>query len=173
MNPSLMNNKKYEENVRSLPRAVKMDETDRKLLQIMQDAFPLVSKPWLEIGGKLNLKEEEVLSRVKRLLNEGAIRKVGPTFDYRKIGIGASTLIAMKVPPKKIEEVARTINRLEEVTHNYQRNHEYNLWFTLTARDEKSLQSLIATIKKSTGIENILNLPTVRLFKLDVRFNFE
>jgi len=158
--------------VESLPRAVKMDKTDRKLLQIMQDAFPLVSKPWLEIGRKLKLKEGEVLSRVKRLFKEGAIRKVGPTLDYRKIG-GASTLIAMKVPPKRIEEVARAINRLEEVTHNYQRDHEYNLWFTLTARDEKSLQSLIEIIKRSTGIKNILNLPTIRLFKLDVRFNFE
>lgn len=157
----------------SLPRAVKMDKTDRALLQVMQDAFPLVSKPWLEIGRKLKLKEGEVLSRVKRLFKEGAIRKVGPTLDYRKIGIGASTLIAMKVPSKRIGEVARTVNKFEEVTHNYQRDHEYNLWFTLTARDEKSLQSLIEIIKKSTGIKNILNLPTIRLFKLDVRFNFE
>ncbi len=155
-----------------MSRGVKMDKTDRELLQIMQDAFPLVSKPWLEIGRKLNLDEEEVLTRVKRLLNEGAIRKIGPLLEPRKIGKGASTLVAMKVPAKKIEKVALIINKFEEVTHNYQRDNEYNLWFTLTANNEQRLQVLIETIKRLTGIKKILNLPTERVFKLDVRFSF-
>jgi DNA-binding Lrp family transcriptional regulator len=153
---------------------VKLDEVDKMLLQLAQDEFPLTRRPWAKLGEKLNITEEEVLSRLRRLHNEGLIRKVGPVIDARKVGLNTSTLTAMKVPENEIERVAKIINEYESVSHNYLREHEYNLWFTITTLNEEELRRILREIAQRTGIKetNILNLPTIRRFKIDVRFKF-
>lgn len=152
--------------------AVKLDKIDEELLQLTQDEFPITKRPWAQLGSKLNITEEETLLRLKRLCNQGVIHKIGPILNSRKIGLKASTLVAMRVPEDRIEHVANIINEYESVSHNYQREHEYNLWFTLKAHNEKELQKIIEEIKRRTEIPDtdVLNLPALHMFKIDVRF---
>ncbi|NIU84315.1 MAG: AsnC family transcriptional regulator [Candidatus Thorarchaeota archaeon] len=154
--------------------AVELDEIDKKLLQLAQDAFPITRRPWAKLGDKLKIAEGEVLSRLKRLRNEGVLRKIGPVIDSRKLDLNASTLIAMRVPEDRIEHVANIINKYKNVTHNYLRQHEYNLWFTITTSSKEELRKIMKEIRQRTKIsdDDILDLPTIRRFKIDVRFQF-
>lgn len=152
----------------------KLDEIDKRLLQLVQDEFPITRRPWAKLGDKLNITGEEVLSRLRRLRNEGVIRKIGPVIDARKVGLNASTLAAMRVPKNEIERVAKIINEYEIVSHNYLREHEYNLWFTIMTSNEGELRKILREIAQRTGIQetDVLDLPTIRRFKIDVRFQF-
>lgn len=151
----------------------KLNKVDRELLQILQDDFPIERRPWAEIAMRLGITEDGVLTRVKRLFDDGIIRKLRAVLNTQKLGICSSTLIAMKVPAEKMEEVVSIVNEYESVTHNYRREHDYNLWFTVTTRSE-DLKSTVEEIKRRTGIpgSDILDLPTTRVFKIDVRFKF-
>ena len=149
-----------------------LDETDRTILQILQDDFPIVQEPWLEISNRLNISEGEVISRLKRLIEAGAIVKIGPVFDGSRIGLKAATLVAMKVPKNKVNDVARVINEYDNVSHNYERENEYNVWFTLAASSNSELAMILSDIKQKTGMTDfdVLDLPTIRRFKINVHF---
>src|SRR3990172_6594391 len=114
---------------------ISLDDTDKRILNAIQMDFPLVQKPFDELGKSLGLKEEEVISRIKRLQKEGAIRRIGPIISTKRTG-GMSTLVAMKVPPERVEEVSGIINEYEEVSHNYLRPSNFNIWFTLSAESK-------------------------------------
>lgn len=150
----------------------KLDEVDKRLLQLAQDEFPVAKRPWARLGDKLNLAEEEVLLRLKRLHGKGIVRKIGPIVDAERLGLKASTLIAMKVPKAEVERAAKIINEYEGVSHNYVREHKYNVWFTIAASSEEELRKTLEEIKRRVGAsdEDTLNLPAKRKFKLDVRF---
>ena len=152
----------------------KLDETDRRLMQLLQDEFPLDERPWEILAARLGISAEEVLSRTKRLLNEGIVRKIFPVLNAYRLGTCDSTLIAMRVPPERMEEVASIVNEYKTVTHNYKREHDFNLWFTITACGKGELQKIIEGIKRRTRIpdKDILDLRTTRVFKIDVRFQF-
>ena len=149
-----------------------LDETDRIMLQMIQDDFPIVQQPWLEISKKLKISEGEVLIRLKRLVEAGAIVKIGPVFDSSRIGLKAATLVAMKVPKGRVNDVARLINEYENVSHNYEREDEYNVWFTLAASSNSELARALNEIRQKTGIKDldVLDLPTIRRFKINVHF---
>ncbi|MDI6891754.1 MAG: AsnC family transcriptional regulator [Actinomycetota bacterium] len=147
-----------------------MDYLDRKILDIIQSRFPITREPFRELADDFGVSESEVISRIKWLKNERIIRRVGAVFDSKKLGY-ASTLVAMRVPEGKLEEVAKAINEFPGVTHNYARDHAYNLWFTLTAPSPPELEAQIDKIKRKTGISHVLILPAVRLFKIGVEFN--
>ncbi len=142
------------------------------MLQMLQDNFPIVQEPWLEISSRLNVSEGEVISRLKRLVEAGAIVKIGPVFDASRIGLKAATLVAMKVPKNKVNEVARVINEYDNVSHNYEREDEYNVWFTLAESCNSELAMILDEIKQKTDIKDrdILDLPTIRRFKVNVHF---
>jgi DNA-binding Lrp family transcriptional regulator len=146
-----------------------LDETDKKILNTIQHDFPLDTHPFLKLGEELGISEDEVLTRLRRLQDEGAIRKIGPVINRNRVG-GTSTLVAVKVPEEMIDKVADYIDEYAEVSHNYLRPDIYNVWFTLSASDEGRIHEILRELGQKTGLE-FINLPTVRLFKIGVRFN--
>ncbi|MCD6309119.1 MAG: AsnC family transcriptional regulator [Candidatus Eremiobacteraeota bacterium] len=145
---------------------------DRILLDRLQDDFPLESRPFLQIANEFNLNEHEVISRVRRLINDGYIRSIGPVFDNKKLG-RFTALVAAKVPGEKIMETATIVNSYPEVTHNYERDHDFNLWFTLNTENRARADRVISEIKEKTGIHEIYILPSLKTFKLRVKFNMQ
>ncbi|MCL2669947.1 MAG: Lrp/AsnC family transcriptional regulator, partial [Syntrophaceae bacterium] len=113
--------------------------------------------------------EAEVRERVSRLKERGIIRRIGAVFDPRKLGF-ASTLCAARVPEEKLWDFVEKVNAHSEVTHNYRRDHDYNVWFTLIAPGEEALAATIATIEAETGITDILSLRAVKTFKINAKF---
>ena len=150
----------------------RLDVTDRKLLEIAQEEIPLDLRPWASIASRLEITEEETLERLSRLYRNRIIRKVGPALDPRRVGLRASTLIAMKVSENKIRKIARLVSKYEEVSHCHQREHEYNFWFTLAAHDEIELEKILEEIKVGAQIaeEDMLDLRPTEIFKIDVHF---
>jgi DNA-binding Lrp family transcriptional regulator len=150
----------------------RLDPTDRRLLEKAQDEFPLTVQPWKSIGNDLGITEKEVMRRLRRLFRRGVIKKIGPALDARRVGLRASTLIAMKVPDNRIQKVAKIVRKYREVSHCYQREHDYNFWFTLAARNNLQLKKTLEEIRRRAHISknDLLNLPSTRTFKIDVRF---
>ena len=149
-----------------------LDQIDKKILQLMQDDFPLEQEPWLEISKRLEISQSDVITRLNRLIEAGAIVKIGPIVDSSKIGLKSATLVAMRVPKDQIDDIARVINQYNNVSHNYEREDEYNVWFTLAASNSNELAKTLEEIKQKTGINDhdVLELPTVNRFKINVRF---
>jgi siroheme decarboxylase len=147
-----------------------MDERDRKLLNEIQGSFPIEPHPYRVIGKKMGMDEEEVIARVKNLREAGIIRRIGASINSRRIGY-VSTLLAARVPQEKLDSFVETVNSCTGVTHNYERNHEYNVWFTLIAPSEVEKLKIIRQLVERTGVE-ILELPAERIFKIKVDFRF-
>ena len=148
-----------------------MDDLDKKLLTIIQTGFPIASHPYRVLAQQLDITEDEALDRVRNLVDTGIIRKIGPTFEISKLGY-ASALVAAKVSPDRLAEVANTISELPAVTHNYQRDFQYNLWFTLICPSMEQLDFTVHEIKGLTGVSDMHALPAERVFKIRVNFEF-
>ena len=146
-----------------------IDEIDIELLNIIQINFPITLRPYKSIAEILDISEEDVLNRIKKLKDEDKIRKIGVTFNSKQLGY-KSTLCALTVPADRLDEVAEIINSYEGVTHNYVRKHKYNVWFTLIAPSIESLQCTIEEIRMRIGINQIMNLSSQRVFKIKVDF---
>jgi len=147
-----------------------LDELDRKLLNIIQTDFPVTPEPYRALALILDVAEEEIKKRLQYLLDTKVIRHLGALFDSRKLGY-EGTLCAMKVSPENIAAVAAVVNRYNGVTHNYLRDHAYNLWFTVLAESPEKLNEIIYEIRASTGVEDFLTLPATEIFKIKVNFN--
>ncbi len=147
-----------------------MDNTDRKLLNEIQSRFPVEPHPYRVIGNRIGMDEAEVLVRVAKLKADGIIRRIGASIDSRRIGF-VSTLLAAKVPPDKFESFVRIVNSCPGVTHNYERKHEVNVWFTLISPSQEEKLRTIERLSKETGID-ILEFPAKRIFKIRVDFRF-
>jgi len=149
-----------------------MDDVDRALLNEIQTGFPIVGRPFQDLGVRLNCSEEEILTRVRRLKRKGIIRRIGGNFDSKRLGF-ATTLCAAKVPEEKIRGFIEVVNRYPEVTHNYLRDNPYNIWFTFVARSSELICRYKEEIKEQTGVKEILNLPAVKIFKILVDFDLD
>jgi DNA-binding Lrp family transcriptional regulator len=150
------------------------DTTDLHILNALQDDIPLVRRPFAAIAQRLGIPEKVLLERLKRLQEEGIVRGISPILESRHMGLAAATLIALHVPEARVHEIAAIINSYPEVSHNFRRDHYYALWFTLSGKNEEAIQSVLAEILRRTGIPGteVLNLPTVKKLKVDVRFSF-
>jgi len=150
------------------------DQTDLAILNALQDDLPLVSRPWEAIAERLGIAETEIISRMKALKDTGIIRGISPVLESRHLGLHAATLVALHVPEKRLDEIADVISSYAEVSHNFQRDHFYSLWFTIAAQNEEGIRSVLDKILQRTGISepDVLNLPTVKKIKIDVRFSF-
>lgn len=150
-------------------KTMKLDNLDKKLLNLVQTQFPIVARPYQEIAHQLNITEQEVIERLDQLMQGDIIRRFGGVFDSRKLGY-KGTLCGMHVPEEQIEAVAQVINHYPGITHNYLRSHHYNMWFTVLAQSPQKVQQILDEITTKTGISAILNLPAERFFKVKVHF---
>ena len=147
--------------------AVVLSDLDRTLLNLMQGSFPLEPRPYAAVAAAAGITEEQVLADVQRLQADRIIRQVTPIYDTRALGYG-SMLVAAKVDPEHPWGPAKVINAHPGVSHNYLRNHEFNMWFTLAVEEESKLgmQGTLDVLQELTGAESIRQLPTLRLFKI-------
>lgn len=151
---------------------MKLEQVDKKLLNLIQTNFPLVPEPYKYIGEVLGITEEEVILRIKKLQENGVIRRLGGIFDSRKLGYSGA-LCAMQVPEARIEEVAAVVNSFPGVTHNYIREHSFNMWFTLLAQSKEEMGDILNLIRQRTGIDEIITLPAESIFKIRVNFDLD
>ena len=133
-----------------------LDDIDKTILNRIQSDFPITSRPYLAVANELNLTEKEVLQRVSRLKKTGIIRRIGGNFVPGKLGY-VSTLCAANVPANKFDQFAETVNRYPGVTHNYQRDNKYNVWFTFIAPSMEEIKENLNQISEETGVTDILN----------------
>ena len=147
-----------------------MDDIDKNILNRIQSDFPLTPKPYETIGKTLDLTEDEVIQRLHRLKEEGYIRRIGGNFVPEKLGF-VSTLCSARVPEEQIERFTETVNRYPGVTHNYQRENEFNIWFTFIAPSMEIIEENLRKISEETGIDDILNLPATRVYKIKAQFD--
>ncbi|MGE5515693.1 MAG: AsnC family transcriptional regulator [Bacteroidota bacterium] len=144
-----------------------LDDIDRRLLDDFQQAFPLASRPYAELGERLGITEGEVLARLSRLHGAGAISRIGAVI--RPNVVGASTLAAMAVPGEWLEQVAELVSGYPEVNHNYQRDHRLNLWFVVAGADMDDVRAVLDDIRRRTGLA-VLDLPMLEHFHIDLGF---
>ena len=149
-----------------------IEKEDRMILNEIQKKYPVTHRPYLSLARKIKLKEKDVIERVQKLKDVGIIRRIGASFSAKAVGF-SSTLCAAKVPPDKIEEFVSVVNTYPGVTHNYEREGELNIWFTLIAPSRKRIKRILTEISRKTGVKEILNLPAKRTFKISVDFNFD
>ncbi|MEX1141855.1 MAG: AsnC family transcriptional regulator [Thermoleophilaceae bacterium] len=154
--------------------AVPLDELDKRLLNLMQGSFPLAPRPYLHVAEQAEVPEDEVLRRVQRLIDERIIRQVTPIFDTRVLGY-SSMLVAAKVDAENPHRAARIVNSHPGVSHNYLRNHDFNMWFTIaTEPDSKlGLDGTLDVLAELTGAESVRQLPTIKLFKIRMDLEME
>ncbi len=147
--------------------AIPLDDTDKRLLNLLQGSFPIARRPFAAVAEAAGVPEDEVLARTSRLLDKRIIREITPIFDTRALGY-QSMLVAAKVDPEVPHRAAKVINAHPGVTHNYLRNHDFNLWFTLAVEPDSPLgmQGTLDVLQEATGAESIRQLPTLKLFKI-------
>ncbi len=145
---------------------------ENELLFEMQNAFPMTQRPFKAVAEKLNTSEDEVLSMVQKLKDDKIIRQTSAIFDTKRLGY-KSSLVAFKVAEDKVDQAADIINQHPAVSHNYLRNHDYNIWFTMAvAPDSKmGLEKTIEILKEKTGADEAITLPTLKMFKISVKMD--
>jgi len=143
---------------------------ERRLLNDFQHGLPLVPRPYAAMARRLGVSETEVIATLRRLAERGAVSRVGPVFRPNRAGV--STLAAMAVAPEDLERIAAIVSGFAEVNHNYEREHEYNLWFVVTAPDAAALREVLARIEAATG-HALLELPLLEDFHIDLGFELE
>ncbi len=146
-----------------------IDNTNKKILNTIQVDFPIASRPFKIIAQKLGITENKLIRRVSKMKEDMLIRRIGGNFSPDKLGY-YSTLCAAKVPKDKIEIFTQEVNSYSGVTHNYKRDHKFNIWFTFIASSREIIQNNLDTISKATGVKTILNLPATKVFKISANF---
>jgi DNA-binding Lrp family transcriptional regulator len=154
--------------------AIPLEDLDKRLLNLMQGSFPIEPRPFLRVAELAGVGEDEVLARVRYLLEERIIRQVTPIFDTRALGY-SSMLVAAKVDPEHPHRAAQAINAHPGVSHNYLRNHEFNLWFTIATEPDSALglEGTLELLAREAGAESVRQLPTLKLFKIRMDLEME
>lgn len=146
-----------------------IDNTNKTLLNNIQMDFPIDSRPFHIIAQKLGLTEAGVIRRIRQMKKDLLIRRIGGNFSPDKLGY-YSTLCTARVPEEKIDLFTQIVNSYSGVTHNYQRDHDFNIWFTFIAPSVEIIQKSLREISEATQVEPILNLPATKVFKISANF---
>jgi DNA-binding Lrp family transcriptional regulator len=149
---------------------VELDRIDRELINRIQSQFPLTREPFASLGAQLNIGEDEVIKRIARLKENKVIRLIGPVMDARRLGY-QTTLVAMSVPKDKLEETARVIAEHTGVSHSYEREHRFNLWFTLAIPPTSDMETELQKLTAPINADACFALPARKLFKINACFN--
>jgi DNA-binding Lrp family transcriptional regulator len=147
-----------------------IDLFDKQLLNDIQWVFPLVDRPYLEISKRHNMSEDEVMRRIAYMKDMGLIRQINAIFDTRRLGY-KSALVAFAVMPDKLESVANEVNKHPGVSHNYERNHDFNMWFTLAVPPYGEMKRDLDRLASLDGVIKYRLLPTLKLYKIGVRLD--
>jgi DNA-binding Lrp family transcriptional regulator len=154
--------------------AIALDDLDKRLLNLMQGQFPIASRPYQHVAAQAEVSEQVVLDRVQRLLDERIIRQITPIFDTRALGY-SSMLVAARVDPENPWRAANVINAHPGVSHNYLRNHDFNIWFTIATEPDSplGLDGTLEVLARMAGAESVRQLPTLKLFKIRMDLEME
>lgn len=145
-----------------------MDETDRAIINALQDGFPVSERPFAEAAAALGLDEGELIDRVAALKDRGILTRFGPLYNVERVG-GHMTLAAMAVPEDVFDGVAALVNAFPEIAHNYARRHRLNMWFVVAAESRERVEGVLAEIQACTGLE-VYDMPKTREFHVHLRF---
>ncbi len=149
-----------------------MDSIDRKMLGLLQTEFPLTPEPYSTLGSRLDIMEEEVILRIKQLKSKGIVRQISPVIDARRLGYH-TTLVAMRIAENKLEKAAQVIGEHSEISHGYERDHHFNLWFTLSMPETATTEMVLSQLTTAIGAEAYFDLPATRLFKIGAYFGVD
>ncbi len=145
-----------------------MDQLDKNIINTLQYDFPVCDRPFAKLAETLNSTEDELINRVQAMLDSGLLTRFGPMYNAVNMG-GALSLCAMKVPEDRFNEVTEQVNAFAEVAHNYQRDHEMNMWFVLATETQQELNNTLDAIKNTTGI-SVYNMPKEKEFFVGLHF---
>lgn len=146
-----------------------LNDTDRAVINRLQDGLPVVDRPFQQVAGELGISESVLMKRLKALLDAGVLSRFGPMYHAERLG-GAFCLAALAAPEGRFEEVARIVNGFDEVAHNYRREHELNMWFVLATDDPQRITAVIEGIENGTGLD-VFDFP--KLDEYYVRLHLE
>ena len=149
-----------------------LTEHDKRVLNAVQGELPIEEHPFAVLAQQLGTSETELLSDIRRLSEDGYIRRVGAFFDSKALGYKGS-LVAVKIREGSLREVAEAVNRYNGITHNYERSGEYNLWFTLQTISEEERNRILDEVRGLPGVLSLINLPSEKTYKVRVRFNMD
>lgn len=150
---------------------MRLTKLQKRLCNLLQDGLPICARPYADLAKFLNTDEKTVLQQTIELKKAGIIRRISPLINYHVLGL-TGTLVTAHTPEENLQEVAETVNALDNVSHNYLRKHYYNLWFTLQAQSPEQIKAAVAGLSDRFGID-FYSLPVKRVFKLNVRFDIE
>ena len=150
-----------------------LDSLDKRILGAIQSDFPVCERPFRQIAQRLGISEETLIQRVAALKEKNVIRRFGAVFDSRKLGY-VTTLVAVHIPEEvHLPAVAQEISKYPEVTHNYERENHYNLWFTIIASGKERITEIIDRVASLPGVSEVHNLPAEELYKIRADFKTE
>jgi len=145
-----------------------MDAIDRRIINDLQDGFPISERPFAEVAEKMDLNEDELIERLGRLCDDGTLNRFGPMYNAENLG-GAVTLAAIKVPDDRFDEITEQVNAHPEVSQNYAREDDLNMWFVVSTETPGRIAKVIAEIEHETGLE-VIDLPKIEEFYVGLRF---
>ena len=154
---------------RSLKRRDDLNALDKRILNRLQEDIPFEKRPWGITARELGITEDFIMERITFFKKKDIIRRISAVFSPRKINF-VSTLAAVKIIPGNINKAVKKINSYHEVTHNYRRSGEYDLWFTLVAKNKKRIARIMRQLKSDKNIKEISEFPAIKLFKISVKF---
>ncbi len=159
----------YEPRIEHKAKEVPLGDVNKKLLNLIQTEFPLVSAPYRALGDKLGISGDDVMARIGELKARGIIRQISPVFDARRLGY-RSTLVAMKVAQAQLDRAARLFVEHPGVSHGYERDHQFNLWFTLAIPPAADIDAELQRLTGQIGVDSVMALPATKLFKINTYF---